>query len=107
MERLKRVLVTGVTGFTGSHLCERLAKGGYLVRALVREPKQGLEFSEWGVEMAVGDLRDLKSLQKAMKGVDVVYHIAALFRPENVSRNDMWETNVQGTKNMLEAALDA
>ena len=56
--------------------------------------------------MAVGDLRDFKSLQKAMKGVDVVYHIAALFRPENVSRNDMWETNVRGTKNLLEAAIE-
>jgi nucleoside-diphosphate-sugar epimerase len=102
-----RVLVTGATGFTGGHLCERLAREGYAVRALVRDPNRGAALRRCGVEVAVGDLRDLRSLERAAAGRDVVYHIAALFRPENVSRRDMWETNVQGTKNMLDAALKA
>jgi nucleoside-diphosphate-sugar epimerase len=100
-----RILVTGGTGFTGSHLCERLAKTGYAVRALVRDPSRGAELSRWGVELVTGDLRDPASLAHAMQGIGVVYHIAALFRPENVSRREMWETNVQGTKNMLDAAV--
>jgi nucleoside-diphosphate-sugar epimerase len=51
-----------------------------------------------------GDLRDRTSLEQATSGVSVVFHVAALFRPENVSRKEMWETNVEGTRNILEAA---
>lgn len=101
----ERVLVTGATGFTGGHLCERLAREGYAVRALVRDPSRGAALRRHGVEVAVGDLRDPGSLERAAAGRDVVYHIAALFRPENVSRKDMWEINVQGTKHMLDAAM--
>ena len=103
----ERILVTGATGFTGSHLCERLARERYAVRALVRDPKRSDALRRCGVEVAVGDLRDAGSLKQAAVGRDVVYHIAALFRPENVSRKDMWETNVIGTKNMLAAAEKA
>ena len=102
-----RILVTGATGFTGGHLCERLIREGYWVRALVRDPKRCSELGQWGVEIAVGDLRDRKSLDGAIKDIDVVYHIGALFRPENVSKQEMWETNVQGTRNILEASLHA
>ena len=105
--RTERVLVTGATGFTGSHLCERLIREGYCVRALVRDPKRCSELDEWGVERAVGDLRDRKSLDRATKDIEVVYHIGALYRPENVSRKEIWETNVQGTKNILDASIDA
>ena len=105
--KTQRILVTGATGFTGSHLCDRLVTEGYSVRALVRDPGRGAALRDSGVEVMVGDLRDLKSLERAMKGVDGVYHIAALFRPENVSRKEMWETNVLGTRNMLDAAIKA
>jgi nucleoside-diphosphate-sugar epimerase len=103
----RRVLVTGATGFTGGHLCERLARDGHSVRAVVRDPSRCSNLRELGVELVSGDLRDKSSLEQATKGVDAVYHIAALFRPENVSRRDMWETNVDGTRNILEAALQA
>lgn len=102
-----RILVTGGTGFTGSHLCSRLARDGYRVRALVREPARADELRRLDVELVQGDLRDRDSLARAADGVDTVYHIAALFRPENVTRRDMWETNVEGTRNMLDAAVDA
>jgi nucleoside-diphosphate-sugar epimerase len=100
-----RILVTGGTGFIGSHLCERLAREGYAVRALVRNRTRSADLLDWGVEVAMGDLRDPKSLEQAMDGIDVVYHLAALFHPENVTRKQFWETNVQGTRNMLDAAL--
>jgi nucleoside-diphosphate-sugar epimerase len=103
----RRILVTGATGFTGGHLCEKLLTAGYTVRALVRDPSRCSDLRRRGVEIVSGDLRDLGSLKRATKGIDVVYHIAALFRPENVSRKEMWETNVQGTSNMLNAALQA
>lgn len=102
-----QILVTGATGFTGGYLCRRLAKDGHKVRALVRDPERCSDLIELGVEVVKGDLRDPESIWKAMVGVDLVYHIAALFRPENVTRQDMWDINVYGTKNMLDAAIDA
>ncbi len=105
--RAERILVTGATGFTGGHLCERLILEGYCVRALVRDPKRCSELDEWGVEIAVGDLRDRKSLDGAIKDIDVVYHIGGLYGPENVSRKEIWETNVQGTRNILDGSIHA
>ena len=101
------ILVTGGTGFTGGHLCERLAAEGYRVRALVRAGSDRPSLEKPGVECVVGDLRDRPSLDKVVQGVDKVYHIAALFRPENVTRQDFWDTNVTGTQNLLEAATQA
>jgi nucleoside-diphosphate-sugar epimerase len=103
----ERILVTGGTGFTGSHLCRRLVAEGYSVRALVRDKRQGGDLTRWGLELVRGDLRDCASLEQATVGVDIVYHIAALFRPENVSRREMWETNVEGTRNILDASIKA
>jgi nucleoside-diphosphate-sugar epimerase len=107
MVRAKRVLVTGATGFTGGHLCRRLAAQGYIVRGLVRNPNRCSPLVRAGVELAVGDLRDAGSLRRAVKDIDVVYHIAGIFRAENVSRRDMWEANVEGTRDLLDAAVDA
>ena len=104
---VKRVLVTGGTGFTGGHLCRRLVKEGYKVCALVRDSKQASTLEEMGVELTVGDLRDRSSLEAAVTGIDTVYHIAALFRPENVTREDFWQVNVEGTRNLIEASIKA
>ena len=104
---MQKVLVTGAGGFTASHLCERLVQQGYQVRGLVRDPNRCSDLQRRGVELVVGDLRDPKSLKHAVKGMDIVYHIAALFRAENVSRKEMWETNVEGTRNLLDAAVKA
>jgi nucleoside-diphosphate-sugar epimerase len=102
-----KVFVTGAGGFTASHLCERLVQQGYQVTGLVRDPKRCADLQRRGVELVVGDLRDPRSLKHAVKGMDIVYHIAALFRAENVSRKEMWETNVEGTRNLLDAAVKA
>ena len=107
MTTTTRILVTGATGFTGGHLCERLVAEGYSVRALVRDPRRCTRLENAGVELAFGDLRDRESLQRAVEGVNVVYHIAGLFRAENVSRRDMWNINVEGTRALLDAAVTA
>lgn len=103
----QKVLVTGGTGFTGGHLCRRLAKEGHTVRTIVRNPDCAANLIPYGIEIVKGDLRDPVSLRQAMQGVELVYHIAALFRPENVTSQDMWEINAQGAQNMLEAAIQA
>lgn len=108
MNKQKNILVTGATGFTGSHLVKKLAEaGGCSVRALVRDADRGTTLKQWGAELAIGDLRDPLSLKRAVEGIDVVYHLGALFRPENVSRRDMWDTNVEGARYLLEAAARA
>ncbi len=105
METGQRLLITGVSGFTGGHLCERLASQGYIIKALVRDPSKCERYSRMGVELVKGDLRDPHAVEIAMKGVDVVYHIAALFRQENVSRKDMWDCNLEATRHLLDAAV--
>jgi nucleoside-diphosphate-sugar epimerase len=99
--------VTGASGFTGSHLCERLASEGCAVRGLVRDPEHAAGLRQAGAEVAVGDLRDPQSLQRAAQGISVIYHIAAEFRHDNLSRKEMMAVNVNGTKNMLDAAMQA
>ncbi len=100
------ILVTGGSGFTGGHLCRKLAAMGYSVRALVRHlPCPPLQYP--GIEPVLGDLRDADSLARAVQGIETIYHIAALFRPENVTRQDFWAANVEGTRNLLDAAVQA
>lgn len=102
-----RALVTGGTGFAGSHLCKSLIDNGYQVRALVRDPHQAGPLVRWGAELVCGDLRDPESLKRALRGEEVVYHVAAVFRRGDLSPKEMWETNATGTKNILEAAEKA
>lgn len=101
------VLVTGATGFTGGHLARALVKRGYRVRALVRDEQRAADLCQEGIELCVGDLRDRAALARATEGVHTVYHIAALFRQENVTHQEMWAANAEGTRNLLDAAIAA
>lgn len=101
---MAKVLVTGGTGFTGSYLCRRLVQEGQDVRVLVRQQSDRSILENLRVEWVLGDLGDRDSLVKAMQGVETVYHIAALFRPQNVTRQQFWDVNVEGTRNLLDAA---
>lgn len=103
----ERVLVTGATGFVGKHLARRLAGRGARVRALVRDRARGRKLEEAGIDVVVGDLRDPPSLREAVRGVERVYHIAALFRTEGVPSERFREVNADGTLRLLEAAQDA
>jgi nucleoside-diphosphate-sugar epimerase len=101
----QKILVTGATGFTGGHLARRLAQNGADVRVLVRDPQKAAYLARQSMNLVTGDLRDPASLEKATAEIDVVYHIAATFRQENISVADMWAINAEGVTHMLEAAI--
>ncbi len=105
----EKVFITGATGFTGGYLFRELVRQGYPVRALVRDKRKAQALLDAGdnVELVEGDVRDAAVLNSALQGIHTVYHIAAIFRQENVTEQDMFDVNVTGTKNMLEAAVAA
>ena len=95
-------LVTGANGFMGSQLVRLLLKDGHAVRALVR-PTANLDLLEGlHVERASGDVTDEESVERAMRGVDVVYHLAGIRRTPHAE--DFDRVNAQGTKHVLTGA---
>jgi dihydroflavonol-4-reductase len=97
-------LVTGASGFLGWHVANLLVGQGHPVRALVR---QGSSVSGLAVETVTGDLRDPASLQSAMAGIRLVFHVAADYRLWAKDSAEMYRSNVDGTRNVLEAAKQA
>jgi dihydroflavonol-4-reductase len=106
-----RVLVTGATGFTGGHLAAALAAGGHQVRALVRpahtDTPAAAVLRDFGVDIVPGDLRDTAALARAVAGVDLVYHIAALYRQAGVARDVYRAVNATAVGDLIERAADA
>lgn len=102
---MKAALVTGATGFLGWHVARRLLDRGYPVRLLVRDPARVRELG--GADVWIGDLRDPDSLRRAATGCGLVYHVAADYRLWARHSREMYESNVAGTRNMLEAAREA
>lgn len=100
-------LVTGGTGFVGGAIVEQLVAAKQKVRALAR-PTSNLEhLNSLGVEIVHGDVLDIPSLEKAMVGVDTLYHTAAQFEVWTSDPERMLETANQGTRNVMDAALAA
>jgi len=100
-----KVLVTGASGFTGSHLARILVAAGHEVRALVR-PSSSLELLEGvAVEILPGDLTQPESLRRAVSGVERIFHLAAVYREAKLSDRVYREVNVEGTRRLAEAAL--
>jgi dihydroflavonol-4-reductase len=102
---MKPTLVTGATGFVGWHVARQLLDRGDAVRALARDPSKLRELD--GVEAIRGDLRDADSLKRAVEGCGVVYHVAADYRLWTRDPQDMFRSNVEGTRNLLDAARRA
>jgi dihydroflavonol-4-reductase len=99
-----RAFVTGGTGFIGGAVVRRLLEAGYAVRALVRPGADTRQLDGLPVERLSGDLRDLDPLRRAMAGCDWVFHVAALYSYWGHRPEEFYETNVEGTRRMLEAA---
>lgn len=102
---MKPTLITGATGFVGWHVARKLIERGQRVRALVR-PSSRLRELE-GVEPVTGDLRDRGSLDRAVAGCGLVFHVAADYRLWAADPNELYASNVDGTRNVLEAARQA
>ena len=100
-------LVTGATGFLGNHVVRLLAERGDRIRVLLRPTSQTKLLEGLAVERVSGDLRDRASLDKALDGVRTVYHVAADYRLWARDPREIYESNVQGTRNLLEAARRA
>ena len=104
---MKTILVTGGTGFIGTHLVKRLDGLGHKVKLLVREtsdttPFKGLK----NIEYVIGDVRDIDSLYKAVNNVDLIYHLAAYTRMWAKDESIFEEINVKGTENVAKVALE-
>jgi dihydroflavonol-4-reductase len=97
-------LVTGASGFLGSHVARLLAQRGDRVRVLLRATSDTKLLEGLPIERASGDLRDPASLDKAFIGVKIVYHVAADYRLWARDPRQIYDANVQGTLNLLEAA---
>ncbi|HEX8952975.1 MAG TPA: NAD-dependent epimerase/dehydratase family protein, partial [Polyangia bacterium] len=103
-----KVLVTGGAGHLGANLLRRLqADGGCELRALARRNDNNEGITSAGVEMVYGDLRDLDSLRAAVKGVERIYHVAAQISTVGGKEDELFQNNVIGTKNLLQAAREA
>lgn len=100
-------LVTGASGFVGSHVARLLAERGDQVRVLLRPTSDTSALRDLTVERVVGDLRDRASLAGALSGVDTVYHVAADYRLWTRNPAEIYECNVTGTRNLLDAARAA
>ncbi len=100
-----KALVTGSTGFIGSHLVEALIASGYNVRCLVRSTSDRRWIESLCVELVNGDCLDIDTLKESVKGCDYVFHLAGLTKA--CREEDFYCVNVKGTENIVNAVLQA
>ena len=98
--------VTGVSGFVGSAVALRLLDEGMAVRALVRSSSNRANLQGLDVDVVEGDIRDVVTLRRAMKGVRYVFHVAADYRLWAPDPSEIIATNVEGTRAVMTAALE-
>ncbi len=102
-----RYFITGATGFIGGHLVAKSIARGDQVTCLVRNPDKAASLANQGVTLVKGDVSDRAVMREAMRGVDGVFHIAALYKLGPEFKDQMATVNVAGTRNALEAASEA
>jgi len=102
-----KAFVTGATGFVGSAVARSLLRRGIEVRVLARRGSNLANLAGLDVEVAYGDLLDRESLTEVLRGCDTLFHVAALYSATDADRERMYEVNVRGTKNILQAAQDS
>src|ERR1039458_4895523 len=101
---MKPTLVTGASGFLGWHVARLLVERGHRVRALVRPSSK---IRELDVEPVVGDLRDPASIERAVAGCGLVFHVAADYRLWAADESELYRSNADGTRNVLQPARNA
>jgi dihydroflavonol-4-reductase len=99
-----KALVTGATGFVGAAVARALAAAGWQVRVLVRGGSDRSNLRALAPEVAEGDLGDLSSLESALEGCSALFHVAADYRLGARDPRPLYRTNVEGTRNILDAA---
>jgi len=102
-----KAFITGATGFVGSHVARALAAAGADLRLLVRPASLKNNIAGLPAEIAVGDLREPESLKQAMNGCDVVFHVAADYRLWVRDPEQMYRSNVEGTRAVIRAAQES
>jgi len=102
-----KTLITGASGFVGSAVLRQLIKAGHCVRALVRPNSDRRNLAGLSVEIAIGDLGDRTSLDRALTGCSALFHVAADYRLWVPRPHEIYETNVTGTRNIMLAAIHA
>ncbi len=101
---MRRAFVTGLTSAYGRVLGQRLRGRGVEVSALVPPQEDVPELREDGTIIVIGDVRDRSAVEQAATGSDVVFHLAALYQGHKAAESDFFAVNVDGTRNVLEAA---
>src|SRR5207245_476898 len=99
-----KALITGATGFVGSHVARALAEQGADLRLLVRTSSRTDNIAGLRADLAIGDLCDAQSIRSAMSGCEFVFHVAADYRLWVRDPEQMYQANVEGTKAVIEAA---
>jgi dihydroflavonol-4-reductase len=105
MSNKEKILVTGASGFVGSAVARRLVENGYSVRALVRGKSPRAHLAGLDLDFFEGDLRDPRSVERAMAGVRYVFHVAADYRLWARDPGEIFASNVEGTRNIMEGAM--
>ena len=100
-------LVTGATGFIGSHVARLLLRRGDMVRILARNSSRKSNIETFGCEVVIGDLNDLNSMLRCVQGCGRVYHVAADYRLWTKNPREIYDSNVGGTRNLLSACCEA
>jgi dihydroflavonol-4-reductase len=102
-----KCFVTGATGFLGSHVARQLLSRGAELRLLMRPTSRIDNIADLAAERMVGDLRDFESLKKGMSGCEFVFHVAADYRLWARNGQELYDSNVEGTRNILTAARES
>jgi dihydroflavonol-4-reductase len=107
MSNKEKILVTGASGFVGSAVARKLVEAGFSVRALVRGKSPRAHLAGLDLEFFEGDLRDRKSVARAIAGMRYVFHVAADYRLWARDPSEIFASNVEGTRNLMEEAMRA
>lgn len=107
MSNKEKILVTGASGFVGSAVTRKLVEAGFSVRALVRGTSPRAHLAGLGLDFFEGDLRDRNSLGRATAGMRYVFHVAADYRLWARDPSEIFDSNVEGTRNLMEEVMRA